>query len=244
MFMRCYMLIQAAIECHLEALQRIVAALLASVGMVQGQMIERLSPRIYRSTLRVLRPAEAAVRRMIVVLAQRLVAAPEVVRARSVVPGVPRALGNRRAGRTLFRLFDPLYRAGKVKGRAISQLPRMRVIEFDLRVPMLSQPAVPPSKLAHAVPRTFNTAPLRRRLLAIELALRDMPRQAMRYARWRARPADQRWPKRVSALRSGAPPGLPIKPRHEVHEILRDCHWLACNFSVDMPVHQAAPDTS
>jgi len=76
---------------------------------------------------------------------------------------------------------------------------------------------------------TVNAKPLIRRLFAILDALKDMPRQAERYARWCSRPAEERRPPRESALRSGRPPGWRTRPTHEVHEILKECHWLVRN---------------
>ena len=74
---------------------------------------------------------------------------------------------------------------------------------------------------------TVNARPLIRRLLAVTDALRDIPRQALRLARWQARPKEERRPERWSPLRVGRPPGFRKRPRHEVDEILKECHWLA-----------------
>ena len=41
-----------------------------------------------------------------------------------------------------------------------------------------------------------------------------------------AQPNEERRPRRERALRFGWPPGWRIKPTHEVHEILKECHWL------------------
>ena len=60
-------------------------------------------------------------------------------------------------------------------------------------------------------------------------ALADIPRHALRYARWEAKPIEQRRPRRASPFRLGWPPGWRIKATHEVDEILKDCHWLVRN---------------
>ena len=76
------------------------------------------------------------------------------------------------------------------------------------------------------------------RLQALGAALDDLPGQAKRFARWKARTLAGRtcraWP-----LRPGRPPGQrPARRRtHEVHEILHDLHGLA----FDVLEH---PDTS
>jgi hypothetical protein len=74
---------------------------------------------------------------------------------------------------------------------------------------------------------TVNAAPLIRRLLAIADALQDIPRQALRLAYWQARPKEERRPERWSPLRPGRPPGFRQRSKHELDEILKECHWLA-----------------
>ena len=76
---------------------------------------------------------------------------------------------------------------------------------------------------------TVDPGPLIRRLLAITDALQDIPRQARRYARWRDEPIEERHPQRESAMRVGRPPGYRQRTKHEVDEILKECHWLARN---------------
>jgi hypothetical protein len=66
-----------------------------------------------------------------------------------------------------------------------------------------------------------------RRLLAAAAALQDIPRHAMRLARWHARPKEDRRPERWSPLRPGQPPGFRQRAKNEVNEILKECHWLA-----------------
>jgi hypothetical protein len=81
-----------------------------------------------------------------------------------------------------------------------------------------------------------------RRLEALKRALQDIPRQAKRLARWRAR-QEQKQPststptlKPLSPLREGLPPGYRKKPQHEVDDILAECH--------DLARLALAPDTS
>jgi hypothetical protein len=59
-----------AIERNREPLLRIVAALFAMIGLTEAGAVERLSRPVYRAVLFVLRPAEAAVRRLIIVAAR------------------------------------------------------------------------------------------------------------------------------------------------------------------------------
>ena len=72
-----------------------------------------------------------------------------------------------------------------------------------------------------------NAKNLVRRLIAAVDALQDIPRHAMRLARWQAQPKEERRPERWSPLRPGRPPGFRQRAKHEVDEILKECHWLA-----------------
>jgi hypothetical protein len=62
-----------AIELNREALKGIVAALFVLLGLDGDVTVERIPHRLHRAVLRVLRPAESAVRRLIVVAARGLV---------------------------------------------------------------------------------------------------------------------------------------------------------------------------
>ena len=111
-------------------------------------------------------------------------------------------------------------------------MPRIRVIDvgFDPRVPLFLRKAAAVAPVPPPPPMpddTVNAMRLSRRLAAIKSALEDLPRQARRYARWQAKPADARRPQLASALRRGSPPGHRNKPIHQVDEILTECDWLA-----------------
>jgi hypothetical protein len=62
---------------------------------------------------------------------------------------------------------------------------------------------------------------------AVKTALANLPRQARRLVRWRARRAMMQSPKFVSPLRPGPPPGHRKKPKDEIDFVLRECHALA-----------------
>jgi hypothetical protein len=154
----------------------------------------------------------------------------------------------KRKRRVLFRLFDPPKRFRKVLGRwpkPRQAVPRVHFFPADPRAPifrLFRQPQPEPQPAAPAPPApvvqeadatvddgTVNARHLCRRLFAIVDALEDIPRQAMRLARWRSRPVEERRPPRSSPLRSGRPPGHRKRHIHEVDEILKECHWLARN---------------
>lgn len=227
-----------AIERHRKPLLRIVATLFAMIGLSEGKTVERLAPSVYRKVLRLLRPAESAVRRLIVVAARGITLKPPATRPAARTS--PHAVSKRRP-RITFRLFDPRQRFGSAFGderirhriRLTPQPePRIRVIDvsFDPRIPLFRQPppAVPEPQPQPVVPDgMLNARRLSCRLAAIRSALEDLPRQARRYLRWQSKPHEQRRPPFASALRPGSPPGHRSNPIHKVDEILAECDWLA-----------------
>jgi hypothetical protein len=227
-----------AIERNRLPLLRIVAVLFGMIGLGPSASVERIARPLHRAVLAVLRPAEAAVRRLIVAAARGIAAKPSAPRP------APAGLVICRTGqgRISFQLFDPrrvLAQARDRRGAATRRAPRIRVIDvtFDPRIPLFRPAAqVAPDADGPEADHTINARPLCRRLAAIRAALEDLPRQARRYARWQARPVETRRPKRLASLRSGPPPGLRRHPTHEVEDILAECHWLAR--------HAADSDTS
>ena len=222
-----------AIERNREPLLRIVAALFAMVGLTEGGAVERLARPVYRAVLGVLRPAEAAVRRLIIVAAQGMMVKPW--QRRPAPAGLK--ISGKGQGRVSFQLFDPPRRPfdwdhGRRHAGPRPQ-PHIRFIDvaFDPRISLFRRPepaasARAPDEKDAVEDDTINAIPLCRRLAAIKGALEDLPRQARRFARWRARPIAARRPQRATPLRRGPPPGR-RKPTHEVDEILTRCHWLA-----------------
>jgi hypothetical protein len=224
LFFSALMTLTEAIEHHRQALAGIVAMLCAWAGLDDGDEVGRLSGPLCRAIFRVLRPAESAVRRLIVVAAHGLVMEPRAVRPAPAGLVIPRSA----KGRLSFRLFDPPHRPGRTQVRHRGgPVPRIRLIDttFDPRVPLFRQ--FPSAEAAPQPDGTVNAAPLNRRLLAIRRALDDLPREARRYARWLARPLEARRPRLVSPLRFGTPPGHRKESREEVHAILAACDQLA-----------------
>jgi hypothetical protein len=184
MFYDAYMDWDLAIARNREPLLRIVQALFAMIGLGEGGTVERLPRPLYRAVLAILRPAEAAVRRLIIVAARGLVVKPSP--ARKAKPGfkIPR----KGSGRVSFPLFDPRKRFDGAHGRRTTGRrpePRIHFFDFDPRSPLFRQP--PPVAPAPEPDTTVNAKPLCRRLAAIKAALEDLASQARRYARWRAR---------------------------------------------------------
>ena len=225
-----------AIERNSEALKGIVAALFAMLGLAGTDTVARIPQPLHRAVLRVLRPAESAVRRLVVIAARGLVVKPAPSRPMPAGP-IGRGGGNSRPS---FQLFDPRKNFAELRQhrrKFTRNPPRIHIFGNDptvaslwaARRPLAPDPAPPPDGLVGAERLT-------RRLQALKLALEDLPSQARRLARWRMRRENAPSPKFRSPLRPGPPPGHRRKPVHEVDEVLAECHGLAC--------YAMEPDTS
>jgi hypothetical protein len=213
-----------AIAINQAALARIVAGLIAMVGLASGSPVTRLPSPLYRAVLLVLRPVEAAVRRLIVIAARGLTV--KLGPARPMPKGL--AFAGKGSGRLSFPLFDPRKRfAPSRPRRAVAKaIPRIHLLDASPLSPLF-QPRpveVPVSELEDG---SVNATRLLRRLAALKLALETLPAQAKRLARWKARRA--RMPGFIyrSPLRPGPPPGHRRKPKEEIDFVLEECHGLA-----------------
>lgn len=277
---------EAVVETNRERLWRVLEVIMTMVGLVlpatsahgaaQGAGLPEgratLPRRAYRAVLRLLLPTESAVRRLIVVAARDVVV--------EVGPGRPRLAARRtslfvRAGAGTGVVLPYGMSVAAFRGAA----PRPRAYVFPLLDP-LTRPGPPRPRAARDVPRILSLAPgapppapvrppcrpgdpidarrLFRRIAALRAALDDVPGQALRFARWRARAAaDARATAeararqaagaaagpalryvRQSPLRAGRPPGQ-IKPgprRLDIHSTLGDMNYFARE--------ALAPDTS
>jgi hypothetical protein len=215
-----------AIERNSQALKAIVAALFAMLGSATGPRIAR---ELHRAVLRVLRPAESAVRRLIVIAARDLVLKPTPSRPCPKGLKIPRKCEDAMA----FQLFDPRLRFAAWRPRRIPdhKAPRIWTIGHDPTVAALwayqrslvAAPARPPDD------GLIDGRRLSLRLEALKAALADLPRQARRLVRWQARreALQKPHPTFTLPLRPGRPPGYRKKPLHEVDHILAECHALA-----------------
>ncbi len=213
-----------AIERNSEALSGIVETLFAMLGLVGSATLARIPQPLHRAVLRLLRPAESAVRRLVVIAARGLVV--KVASSRPMPAGPIGRGGGRR--RPTFRLFDPRKSFALLRdATAARMLPRIHVFTGDPRVAALwsapqplAAPAAPPAGVV-------NAARISRRLQALKSALEDLPRQARRLARWRLKRENAPSLKFRSPLRPGPPPGHRRKAVHEVDAVLAECHGLA-----------------
>ena len=217
-----------AIERNSEALRGIVETLFAMLGLAGDATRLRIPQPLHRAVLRVLRPAESAMRRLIIIAARGLVVKLAPSRPKPVGP-IGKGGGNRPPS---FQLFDTRKNFAELRQHRVKYTrnpPRIHFFGSDPRVAALwpapqpaADPAPPPDGLV-------NAERLTRRLQALKLALDDLPRQARRLARWRVRRENAPSPKFRSPLRPGHPPGYHRKPVHLVDEVLIECHGLACD---------------
>ena len=243
------------IDRNREDLLRIIAALFAMAGLVEGMTVATLPRHVYGAVLKVLRPAESAVRRLIIIAARDLSVPPPAIRpgpaaparahrpANIVVhkvflglagvpaPGPPSCKSAERTAASVppFPLFDPRKRFDFNRRRYTRNRPRIRSLDPDWSLPVYMRRPAPPDRPEPAPGDAIGAQRLCRRLLSLKRALDDLPGQAMRLARWRARSAvcpktRPRWP---SPMRPGWPPGHRKRSIHYIDDVLRECHSLA-----------------
>jgi hypothetical protein len=236
-----------AITRNSKALKGIIDVLFALLGLDGSDAAQRIPRSLHSAVLGMLRPAESAVRRLIVVAARNVVVtlAPLRPRPERAKPAAPQGKVGGAPRSPAFPLFDPRKRLkfARVNRRKFPRvMPRIRFIDYDPRVVALwpkprpvVEPPPPPDGLTSATR-------LHRRLQAVKLALDDLPRQARRLVRLQQRRAanpdlapDLKF---KPPLRPGRPPGYRRKPVHEVDEVLSECDWLACQ------AVKYSPDTS
>jgi hypothetical protein len=225
------------VERNRERLLAVLAPLLAVLGFDPRRRLE-MPRHFYRSWLLLLRPAESAVRRLIVMAARGIVVKLRLGASRAFPAGLALKLAAKAADDervAAFGLIDPLKRFapadfewsaawGKDWGKE-QVMPRISVPGlFDLVFP---EPVPVPSR-----DDPIDTSALLRRIAALKAALNDLPRQARRLARWKARrelarKAEVRKPGRMSPMRPGFAPGYHRTDQREIDGILADCHYFA-----------------
>ena len=151
-----------AIERHREPLRRIVATLFAMIGLTEGGAVERLSRPLYRLVLGILRPAESAVRRLIIVAARDIVVEPRPKRPFPAGRVISRKGQGKHKRGASSKLFDPPkdFDGGKGrrhKGRKIE--PRIHVFDFNPGFPCFSGHS-PHRQRRHPLRRLRRMTPL------------------------------------------------------------------------------------
>jgi hypothetical protein len=232
-------------ERHHAALMRLLAIIFVYAGLADdtgsaaadsgrpGRAIEAsreawtLPRRIFRKLLLLLRPVEAATRRLITILASGL----PIPKPRTAAPERPATPPARSA--TAAPPGDGKTPPADARQPLFALADREKRYEwFFCRKPHDAgwkgpSPVSPDDEL--------DAAGILRRIAALARALDDLPAQAHRLARWRSRRMRARAAGRrlaLSPLRSGRPPGslplrAPKKARREEHELLSETHTLA-----------------
>lgn len=231
------------------------------MAIAEGWACSTLPRHLHRAILRLLRPAESATRRLIIIVARGIAATPRARRPAAIVERKTRSPYPLRVrGRVpatgprplTLPLFDQIPRPmpRRPTPRAV---PRICVPGFTARFPVaVRRPPMPDDPI--------DAARLNRRLSALASALDDLPAHARRFARWRAardaaaaardqkqhdRGSNPRIAGRIWPLRPGQPPGRHrVRGRrqaHEVHGVLSEVHELAL-WALERP--NLYPDTS
>ena len=247
-----------AIKRNRGALERVLAALFALAGLDTGQsalgswpsgpdskpvgagavsdcrlptaQCPLLLPRhLYAYAVRILRAAESAIRRLIVIAAREVAVQPRAAGERPDFAALRDRNGPAGANVPIripaFPLLDPLTRFSFDPPRRASKFfPRICVAGYSEPTPIPEKPALSPDD-------PVNATALCRRLLSSRRALANLRREARRLARWTARNRlrlNQNQGKgRISPLRFGCPPGRRKHSTHAVDDILRECQTLA-----------------
>ncbi len=192
---------------------------------MMGGSVETLPRYMHSRVWAVLRPAESALRRLIVVVKQRMKIEVRVVTPRAAMPALGIAPRGERRAVPAFALFDRRKSFDSVLafgGRRYAKgTPNIRFFDgYDTPVPVK----------AVAMPDDMISAGrLNRRLAALRNALDDLPKQARRMARVEAKRAALRAQsgKYIRPMRPGRPPGYRARKRHPVDFVLSDCHEMA-----------------
>ena len=225
-----------AISRNRTNLLRIVAALFFYAGLDEGGA-DVVPRRVWRRIVLLLRPAEAAARRLIILAASGITLPPLSPLAagsegRVETRGSTPQSRSDRGGNSISAPDTPLCRlvptsppqGGRVALFRLTDLPR----RFDIEAWNNGRPFPEGGFELADADEEVNARPLSRRILSLKAALDDIEGHAKRLARWKARQA--RLPvtvRRFSPIRRGHPPGHCKRPTHEIDDILSELHDLA-----------------
>lgn len=247
------------IERNANALRRILVMLVAMAGLephteVQavGEPRTTLPRRLHCAILALLRPAEAAARRLVIVAAREIVVAQPCPRRRKPVPASIVVRNGKGTGIILpFGVKPEAILPGLAAPRPaprratlplLDPLPRwpQRRRPLAAGVPRISQTGIAEPHRVRRQPMPHDAIDATRlalRLHAVSRVLDDLPGHARRFALWKARTINaaernkqscdagrftRLWP-----LRPGRLPGARRRPTHEVHNVLADLQYFA-----------------
>ena len=218
-----------AIKRNRDQLKDIVLALFVIAKMRVGGSLFTLPRSTLAAIKLVLRPAESAVRRLIVIAAHGL-APLSSPRLRGEVPGIAGRRGDLPI--KAFKLFDPL------KSFDPESIWDNDQVTYESGFGLVASASQShDTSLDH---QPIDATQIGQRLNALMRALENLPRQARRLIRWQAKrdaALMAHRPTRMSPMRPGLPPGWRERKVHEIDTVLRECHGLAHDLL-------NAPDTS
>ena len=234
-----------ALETQRLALLRLVMALAAvlRVGARVSEGRRPIMPRFMRLPLvRLVRPAEAAARRLVAIAAHLESLRPPdptPMRAR----GGRQSVATRQPAAPSLPLADPFPDPARHRPFRLTTRGRPRITFLDEPAHVAEareralEAAAAAAREARRV-REEDATRLARRLRALRLALEDLPAQARRLMRWHAGQARRRLanrPNRLSPIRHGRPKASVRRGRHPLHELLDICHGLFVNLPDPAP---------
>jgi hypothetical protein len=213
---------ELAIQNNRKQLLIVAAQIYAMLNLVAGTVLETLPSTLFHKAERLLRPAESALRRLIVIAAERLIVKPAPSSPRQMPKDLLRSSTPKT--RMAFQLYDTPKHYDFIKTERIVTGDIIHIkthaqnpynLFDDMYWPMPDGPK-----------GLISAAKLCRRLSAFSYALDHISAQARRLHRWQARRDKMISPKISTPLRPGRPPGHRDSPILPVDFILKDCHAL------------------
>ena len=236
----------AVVARNKELLTRVVEMLFSLViGLDEKGMVETLPRATHNYIHRILRPAESALRRLILIAARDIEPATLPLRAGEITA---KPLAFARGGAAMPN-SGPVFTGSRGLAGVVDRPTQKAPKKLLTRPPVFS--LIDPRKQFHFGPRrrygktfpriTFmdgrdrtpipeiklpepgdpvDAKRLCRRLIALKNALDNLDREALRLARRKAR----RGISCLSPMRPGYPPGRRKRPRYEIDEILKELH--------------------
>ncbi len=227
------------IERNRERILLAIAPLLAVLGFDQRRR-EEVPRHFHRFLITLLRPAESAVRRLIIIAAIGIVVKLRLGASRAFPAGLGerlrRALEKEEERFPAFPLIDPLKRFAPQDfgwAQEWSQDWGKEQVLPRISVPGLFDPVFPQAIPVPDRNDPIGTAALLRRIRSLKEALDNLPRHARRLARWKAKselprqPGIPHKPGRLSPFRPGLAPGKHRHEERDIDRILGDCHYFA-----------------
>jgi hypothetical protein len=214
-----------AIKRNREQLKDIVLSLFVLAKMRIGGSLFILPRSTFSMVMLVLRPAESAVRRLILIAAHNLTLNPRALRDFVILGPRPEdPVGTMPDGiipARAFKLFDPLKHFDP---ESFWDVQTNWESGYGLTA------SVNPSHDTALDHQPIDAQHIGQRLNALFRALDNLPFQARRLVRWqfkRDAMLKAHRPTRMSPMRPGLPPGWRERKIHEIDDVLRECHGLA-----------------